>query len=937
MSAERLALRGPTLISLVMLALALALVPLLAAPLSAQEEGPGPNPSDQEGQDTGEERWAADYFRGERKAFIHMTREQVRVDGQPLVKTVWSRVQSSGGDIWENHATTLEAEDGTVVRFEAMQNMMGDPTWTLGELRDEGIMICTKSRGAWTRGQSEGSEKAIGSYGLERLFREHIAPDSEPFEALVFEPGLGGGFQASIFKNQGKETIEIFGEETELTCFEMRHGLEGWKRNYWVDDRGRVVKEATAGGGSKLEKIWGPEEKVRPTKIVVSPKERRRMEAYRRKAVGALSLDGHEDFVRAIRFHPDGTRIASGSDDGTIRIWDVAKGKEIRSIDSGHGWVLSLSYDPDGELLASGGRDGTVKVWGRGSEEPLQTLEGHPWWVTSVAFHPGGGLLASAGDDPAIRLWDTTTWKSKSAWKGHEGWIDTIQFRPDGAWLASSGYDDKILLWDASDGSVVRTIPVVRGDPMMQKGDPPRVALHPEGSYLGATWGLYLGHARVINLGEDGGHRELETKVQGASCIAFAPDGKRLATGSGLGTVILWELDDEPLQRTLGSHGGGVLEIAFGPKGYRLATSSADRSVLIWDVGLPEGTADTGGDPGDVAGEEDSEIPGEKEDPEEVAGGEPRSQPKGPPVGPVDFSKWKARKFLGGEDWIKGVAFGGGGKLIATVVDEGVKIIDAREGWEKLHIGMRGYGVESITFGPDGKTLFLGGSEGRLRGEQSSVTLWDVERAREIRTLEGHVRPIASMVFSPDGKVLAAVGHDDVAKLWDWRVGKELGIVGIGGKGISSVTFRPDGKTIASGSLGQPIKLWDVATGKEIREFVDTSDGVTWVEFSPDGETLATVGPLKKARIYSVDTGEDSQRIREHTSNTHGADLSPDGRFLAAGGEDGTVMVWDTSTGEVLATWEAFGDFVRWLAWREDGRAIAAAHRRAGVKIWSAP
>ena len=864
-----------------------------------------------------EERWAADYFRGERKAFIHMTRQQVRLNGQPLVKTVWSRVQSSGSDIWENHAATWEAEDGTVVRFEAMQNMMGHPTWTLGELRDEGLMICTKSSNSWTRRPSDASDKVIGLYGLERLFREHLAPDSESFEALVFEPGLGGGFEPSTFKNKGKETIEIFGEEMELTRFEMRHGREGWKRNYWVDDRGRVVKEATAGRGSKLEKMWGSEEQVRPTKIVVSPKERRRMEAYSRKAAGAISLDGHNDFVRAIRFHPDGARIASGGDDGTIRIWDVAKGKEIRSIDSGHGWVLSLSYDPDGELLASGGRDGTVKVWGRELEEPLHTLEGHPWWVTSVAFHPGGGLLASAGDDPAIRLWDTRTWTSKGAWKGHKGWIDTIQFQADGAHLVSSGYDDTIFLWNAPDGTVARTIPVVRGEPM-HMAVPARIALHPDGRSLGATWGIYHANARIIDLGENGGYRDLEARVQGASCIAFAPDGKRLATGSGLGTVILWELGDETRQRTLGSHGGGVLDIAFGPKGRRLATSSADRSVLLWDVGPPEDPADD-------------------EAADDVPDGDPPSEPTGQPVRPIDFSKWKARKFLGGEDRINGVAFGAGGTLVATVVDDGVKIIDAREGWEKLHIGMRAYGVASITFGPDGKMLFLGGAGGMRRGEQSTVTLWDIEPAREIRTLGGHVRPVTSMVFSPDGKVLAAVGRDDVAKLWDWRAGKELGLVGLGGKGISSVTFSPDGKTIASGSLGQPIKLWDVATGKEIREFVATSSGVTWVQFSPDGGTLATVGPLKKARLYSVDTGEESQRIGEHTSNIHGADLSPDGRLLAAGGEDGTVIVWDTSTSEVLATWEAFGDFVRWLAWREDGRAIAAAHRMAGVKIWSAP
>jgi WD40 repeat protein len=170
-------------------------------------------------------------------------------------------------------------------------------------------------------------------------------------------------------------------------------------------------------------------------------------------------LQGHTDQVYAIAFSPNllwqsHSLLASGSLDGTVRLWDAHTGNCLDTIRGHHGGVWSVAFSPDGHLLASGSLDQTIKLWDVSGLSPqtssprlLKTLTGHTSWVRTVAFHPEGRLLASASTEGVLNLWDVTTGTLLRTVQAHESTILCVVFSPDGRTLASSGIDGTVRIW----------------------------------------------------------------------------------------------------------------------------------------------------------------------------------------------------------------------------------------------------------------------------------------------------------------------------------------------------------------------------------------------------------------------------------------------------------------------------------------------------------
>jgi hypothetical protein len=293
-----------------------------------------------------------------------------------------------------------------------------------------------------------------------------------------------------------------------------------------------------------------------------------------------LRLEGHEDRVTSVAFSPDGQRLATGSDDGTARVWDAATGAEVLRLEGLEGQFTSVAFSPDGQRLAIGSGDSTARVWDFATGTEVLRLEGHESWVLSVTFSPDGLRLATGSADGTAQVWDAATGNEVLRLEGHEGWVNSVAFSPDGQRLATGSSDNTARVWDFAKGTEVL---LLEG----HQGSVNSVAFSHNGQRLvsGSTggtatvWDLATG-TEVLPLD---GHRDA------VNSVAFSPDGQRLATGSDDGTVRIWDAATGAEVLRLEGHEDWVNSVAFSPDGQRLATGSNDNTARIWNVTLPPG------------------------------------------------------------------------------------------------------------------------------------------------------------------------------------------------------------------------------------------------------------------------------------------------------------------------------------------------------------
>jgi WD40 repeat protein len=287
------------------------------------------------------------------------------------------------------------------------------------------------------------------------------------------------------------------------------------------------------------------------------------------------TLTGHTDWVNSVSFSPDGSLLASGSDDKTIKLWRVSDGSLVRTLTGHTNRVWSVSFSPDGSLLASGSWDKTIKLWRVSDGSLVRTLTGHTDWVNSVSFSPDGRLLASGSWDKTIKLWRVSDGSLVRTLTRHPNVVYSVSFSPDGRLLASGSSDETIKLWRVSDGSLVRTL---TGRTKWVQS----VSFSPDGSLLASgSWDKTIKLWRV----SDGSLvRTLTGHTGGVNSVSFSPDGRLLASGSTDKTIKLWRVSDGSLVRTLKGHTWAVLSVSFSPDGSLLASGSEDMTIKLWRV-----------------------------------------------------------------------------------------------------------------------------------------------------------------------------------------------------------------------------------------------------------------------------------------------------------------------------------------------------------------
>jgi WD40 repeat protein len=178
-------------------------------------------------------------------------------------------------------------------------------------------------------------------------------------------------------------------------------------------------------------------------------------------------LKGHLSAVRAIAFSSQGGTanrdelaglLASGSSDGTVKLWNLATGTCLHTFQGHHSRIWGLALHPDGNTIASGSFDHTVRIWQCDREDCLQVLEEHTHWVWGIAFSPDGTKLATASGDHTIKIWDTQTWHCLDTLQGHTSWVQAVDFSPDSQSLVSGSVDTTVKVWDLQTGRCLQTL-----------------------------------------------------------------------------------------------------------------------------------------------------------------------------------------------------------------------------------------------------------------------------------------------------------------------------------------------------------------------------------------------------------------------------------------------------------------------------------------------
>ncbi|EOA82641.1 uncharacterized protein SETTUDRAFT_22619 [Exserohilum turcica Et28A] len=287
------------------------------------------------------------------------------------------------------------------------------------------------------------------------------------------------------------------------------------------------------------------------------------------------TLEGHSSGITSVTFSHDSTRLASASEDSTVKIWDASSGMCVHTLQGHDDAVVSVAFSHDSTRLASASEDRTVKIWNVSSGMCVHTLEGYSDSVRSVAFSHDSTRLASASGDSTVKIWDASSGTCRHILEGHSGWVTSVAFSHDSTRLASASADSTVKIWEASSGMCVHTL---KGHSYGVSS----VAFSHNSTWLASS--SWDDTVKIWDVGSGTCVHTLEGHGHGVSSVAFSHDSTRLASALNNSTIKIWNVSSGACVNTLEGHSDIVRSVAFSHDSTQLASASDDSTVKIWDA-----------------------------------------------------------------------------------------------------------------------------------------------------------------------------------------------------------------------------------------------------------------------------------------------------------------------------------------------------------------
>jgi WD40 repeat protein len=587
----------------------------------------------------------------------------------------------------------------------------------------------------------------------------------------------------------------------------------------------------------------------------------------------------HKGQIESISFSPDGSRLATASDDGTARLWDAHTGKPLGAPMIHQDIVWTVDFSPDGASLVTSSKDDTGRIWDGHDGHPLGPVlrEAN---ISAAMFNGSGLLILTMTEGTTSHLW--TTFGRMVAEMPNASNILNFNVSADRSYLVTKTVDNRARLWNLNDGTAIGPV-FTHGE---SKGtasftlDNSRIVVC-SGPDTAQIWDVRTMRA----IGEP-------IRTPSLSCASISPDGSHVATGSLTDAVRIWEARDaHPMVATMdniqapavgheNNLGGDIDAASFGTSSDQVFLVSRNHVVQRWDLrsGLPVNRP--------------IEMP------------EDETSAHLSPDGSIlvtDSTNGSVRILdLGSAHQIGGPilnsefsGFSPDGNLMLTVSpDNEARIWDARTGRSIGNVIQHKAKLSFSSFNADGTRL--------LTADDRTARVWDVQSTKEIGEAVSMDDEFHSGALSPDGTRLL-ISSGDTAQLWDAATGRPLGEVMNPGNGTVFASFSPDGTRVLTISQNSA-QLWNSSSGLPMGRVMNDESYITSANFSPDGVLLVTAADDNTVRVYDAHTG---QSIAVHLRHGHlynkddmllypvdSAVFSPDGsRILTRA--NGNVFCWD--------------------------------------------
>jgi WD40 repeat protein/phenylacetate-coenzyme A ligase PaaK-like adenylate-forming protein len=534
-------------------------------------------------------------------------------------------------------------------------------------------------------------------------------------------------------------------------------------------------------------------------------------------------LASHADGVWSATWSPDGERLVSGGNDGRLCVWEAARGKLVAELEPGGGAIWATGWSPRGDLFAAGSRDGLVRLFDAASARLCGRLAGHGDLVKDLVFSPDGRALASSSDDRTIRVFDLASGESRQVLRGHVHMANTVDWTPDGSALVSCSHDRSVRCWDLESGRERWTIEAHEDDI-----DAARVS--PDGRLVASA-----SHDRTVRLFDIAtGARVgvIHGHTDEVEWVSWSPDGSMLATASIDAQGRLFDARSGALRRVLAGRNRAVSTLRANARG-EVAVVQDDRTVSVIDP---------------VAGET--------------------------LLSAADLH----------EQAIKDAAWSPGGDQLALAsLDGSVSVFDVRSAPERVRRIDLPAGAFALDWCRDGSALAIGLADG-------SVELRDPERGVRIARFHDHGDPVYAVAFRPGSRDFASAARDGLVGL---RTGSAFRSLAGHEDMAVSLAWWPRGDRLASGSRDATIRLWD-AQGRAHGVLRGHRLTVWGLAVTPDGARLLSSSFDHEVRVWRGDATEHVLAAHRRQVGALAA-LGP--ARAISGSREGLCRLWDLDAG----------------------------------------